>query len=146
VSKRDVIQSHVESLMEEILQVDDLVITPAGEIPVRHHSAVYNVRVSAAPNTAPHVEVYAVAVEDVDPDPGLYEALNTINRRASHARTFHSNRTIVVASELYGPTLSRDELECSCDEVALIAHVEGPRLAATYGGTVAYPDHTGEGE
>jgi hypothetical protein len=146
VSKRDVVQSHIEVLMEQILETDHLVVCPTGEIPVTFRTATYNVRVSPHQFKAPHVEVYAVAVAGVDADPGLYEALNEINRKASHARAFWSDRKVVVASELYGETLSREELECSCDEIGVIADVEGPRLAATFGGTICNPENAQEDE
>ena len=146
MSNRDVVQSHIETLMERILGIEELYVSPTGEIPVTFHSAMYKVRVSPAPYQSPHVEIVAVAVDEVDADPGLYEALNAINRKAAHARAFWTERKVVVATELYGPSVSHEELECCCDEVGVIAHVEGPRLAKTYGGVVAHPERLGEDE
>lgn len=144
MSKRDVVQSHIESLMQQHLEADELVVTPTGEIPVRHRSALYRVRIEPTPQPEPHVEIYAVAVDDVDADPGLYEALNTINSRLSHARVFWVDRKIVVAAELIGTSLDLPQLACACEEVSALAHHEGPRLAATYGGRVADPSEIEE--
>lgn len=146
MSKREVVQSHVEVLMGRMLETDELKINACGEIPVCYGSTVYKVRVALAPREAPHVEVFAVVLDEVDPDPGLYEALNTMNRKLSHARAFFAERRVVIAGELYGETLDLPELACTCDEVAAVADYEGPRLAAIFGGKVARPDHVGEGE
>jgi hypothetical protein len=146
VSKRDVVQSHVEVLMARMLETDDLKINPCHEIPVIYRSTVYKVRVALSPQPAPHVEVFAVALDEVDPDPGLYEALNTINRKLSHARAFYAERKVIIAGELYGETLDLPELTCTCDEVAAVADHEGPRLAAVFGGHVARPNYAEEEE
>ena len=146
MSKRDVVQSHIEVLMAQMLETDDLKINPCNEIPVFYRSAVYKVRVSPSPQPAPHVEVFAVALDEIDPDPGLYEALNSINRKLSHARAFYSERQVIIAGELYGETLDLPELRCTCDEVAAVADYEGLRLAAVYGGHVARPNYAEEEE
>src|SRR4051794_29148522 len=130
--------------MQRVLETDDLHVHPGGEIPVRHGSAVYNVRLAHEDLEQPHVEVYAVVVEDVDADPGLYEALNTINRRLSHARAFWADRKVVLAGELVGTTLDYVELACTCEEIGNAAHIEGPRLSTVYGGQVAHPDGINE--
>ena len=146
MSKRDVVQSHVEVLMAQMLETDDLKINPCHEIPVFYRSAVYKVRVALSPQPATHVEVFAVALDEVDPDPGLYEALNTINRKLSHGRAFYAERKVVIAGELYGETLDLPQLRCTCDEVAAVADYEGPRLAAVFGGQVARPNYAEEEE
>ena len=143
MSKIDVIQSHVEVLMREVLGVDELHVCGNGEIPVHYRSVRYVVRVRNNTRT-PHVEVYADVVEGVDADPGLYEAINSINRRLSHLRAFWSDRKVVLAGELYGPAIDHESLDCVCDEIAGVAHYEGPRLAKVFGGQVAFPDEVGE--
>jgi hypothetical protein len=137
MAKTDVIRSHVHTLMESYLGTDELIVDDDGQVPVRWGTAVYRVRVGSDAN--PHVEVYAVAVEDVDADPGLFEALNTINRRLSHARAFWVDRCVVVAGQLLGSSLTLESLGCTCDEVAAVADSEGVDLAGTFGGHVAVP-------
>ncbi len=143
MSRRDVVQSHMETLMERLLETDELRVNEAGAVPVSHGSAIYTVRVIGV-DRSPHVEVYAVAVDDIDSDPGLYEALNVLNRRLAHARAFWEDRKVVLAATLLGAALELDELECTCDEIAVLAHREGPRLAKTFGGRVARPDEVEE--
>ena len=144
MSKQDVIQSHIEVLMKEFLHVDELKVDDDGDIPVRHGSAVYYVRVIRRQQIRPHVEVFAVVVRDIDADPGLFEALNTINRRFSHVRAFWADRRVIFAGELVGETLELPDLGCICEEIAAAAHAEGPGLAQTYGGAVARPESIDE--
>ncbi|GAC1330731.1 MAG: hypothetical protein NVSMB13_18880 [Mycobacteriales bacterium] len=64
MSKHDVVQSHVETLLEQKLEIDDLKVSPTGEIAIAYCSAAYSVRVLPAAGR-PHVEVFARAVEEV---------------------------------------------------------------------------------
>ncbi|MDQ6876091.1 MAG: YbjN domain-containing protein [Actinomycetota bacterium] len=143
MSKGNVVQSHVEALCERMLETDELRVGSAGEIAVAHRSAVYQVRVLAE-LAQPHVEVSAIVLDDVDADPGLYEALNGINARAAHFRAFWADRKVVFAAVLVGETLALEELSCTCDEVGSAAHGEGPALVAVYGGRLARPDYSDE--
>src|SRR4051812_31973859 len=126
--------------MEQVLGLDELYIDCQGEIPVFHKSAVYRVRVSPAAYRCPHVEIYAVAVADIDADPGLFEALNTINSKLSHGRAHWADRKVVIGTELVGDSLDVDALGCTCVEIGEAAHREGLALSAVYGGVVARPD------
>ncbi|MCW2607333.1 MAG: hypothetical protein JWO60_2026 [Frankiales bacterium] len=140
MTKRDVVQSHLEVLVEQLLETDDLKVQPDGDIGVEHDSAVWSARVRDRGGD-PHIEVFSVVVSDVAADPGLYEALNDLNARLSHCRAFHSGSSVVVAGELLGETTTYADLACLAHEVAHAAHGEGPGLAATFGGRVARPDH-----
>ena len=128
-------QSHIEVLMQRYLESDHLCVDSDGDIPVRHGNIVYTVRLAKHEQPEPHVEAYAILVSDVDADPGLYEALNSINRRLSHARAFWADRKVVLAGELVGVGLELQALACLCDEIALAANHEAPVLANTFGGT-----------
>lgn len=79
-------------------------------------------------DVSPHVEVYAVAVDDIDADPALYEALNVLNRGLSHTRAFWEDRKVVLAASMLGAALGLDEQTCTCQEIAAVVHREGPRL------------------
>lgn len=138
MAKVDVIQSHMELLMQRYLETDELKVEPSGAIAVSNRSALYRVR--TLPGANPHVNVYAVAIEDIEADPGLYEALNDYNARMSHARVFWVDRKVIIDAELVGEGLDEVELACTISEVAGWSHDEGPKLAKTFGGTVADPD------
>ena len=139
VSRQAVIQSHLEALMQEILGVDELYVDDRGHVPVSTEVAGYTVRLCPSCDT-PHIEVFSVAIEDVPADPGLYEALNDINRGLSHARIFWVDDRVIVAGELLGESADSRGLHCLCDEVARVADHHGPRLAETFGGTTGGED------
>ena len=129
--------------MQQYLDIDHLHVDDDGDIPVRHGNVVYTVRLAKHGSIEPHVEAYAIVVSDVDADPGLYEALNSINRRLSHSRAFWVDRKVVFAGEVVGVGLELPALACLCDEIAMAAGHEGPKLATTFGGTTCCCD---EGE
>lgn len=137
MGKRDVVQSHLEVLMEQLLETEELSVDDDGDVPVRHGSATWVARVRDRGST-PHIEVFSVVVADVDQDPGLLEALNDLNRRLVHCRAFHADRAVVVAGELVGETCALADLECLAMEVAAAAVDQGPALARTFGGHLAH--------
>lgn len=140
MSDTDVIQSHLEVLMSQHLETDDLQVDCDGDIGVHEGSACYVARVKQYGHNLPHIEVYSVVVDGVDADPGLYEALNEVNRKLTHTRAFWTNRKVVVAGEIVGSSAELEDLECLCGEIAGLANEEGPKLAATFGGAVSFPD------
>ena len=145
MSQADVIQSHLEVLMSKHLETDELQVEDDGEIPVACSSGRFVARVKDYHHREPHIEVYSIMVEDVELDPGLLEALNELNRRVSHLRVFWLESRVIVATELVGSSAEQSDIDCLCNEMGNFVHREGPKLAKTFGGTVAFPDQI-EGE
>ena len=135
MSRQAVIQSHLETLMQEILEVEELYVDDNGDVDVRTKVAGYTARICPSCD-APHIEVFSVLVRDIPADPGLYEALNDLNRGMSHARFFWANDCVILAGELLGRSADEDSLRCLCNEVAAMADEHAPRLAGIFGGTV----------
>ena len=96
MSTKDVVWSHTEALLAEVLGCDpsELSCDADGDWPVRARSGGYWVRV--LPGRRPHVEVFSRVVEDIDLDPGLLEEINDWNRRLAHANAFWRERTVWV--------------------------------------------------
>ena len=134
MAERDVLQSHLEALVSEVLEVDRVAVDDRGEVAVSCEGTPLWVRLRPAHRR--HVEVYGHAVEDVPLDPGLLEELNTLNRRACRARTFWTGEVVVVAAEVDALRTTTEELDGLLDEVAARIQAEGPRLARKYGGRV----------
>jgi hypothetical protein len=133
----DVIASHVENLLEGMLETDHVVPDNPGQWSIRAGTALYTVRVKD--QTSPNVEVYAVALEGVRPTRALYERINDLNLRSSHSRWFVEGHRVVVAGELVGETLDAEELASTCREVAINADQEGQALHEVFGGTLRFP-------
>ena len=132
MSRQEVVQSHMEVLMANVLGVEQLIVAPDGEVAVSTELGSYSVRVRE--RDEPHLEVYSVVLTDVDADPGLFEALNDINSRLSHCRAFWYRGRVVIAGELVGFAADEDSLSCLCTEVAHHVDTDGPQLASVFGG------------
>ena len=132
MSRQAVVQSHMEVLMQEVLAVDELIVSPDDEVVVATETGSYSVRVRE--REEPHIEVYSVVLTDVDADPGLFEALNDINHRLSHCRAFWYRGRVVLAGELVGASADEQSLECLCNEIAFHVEHDGPQLASVFGG------------
>lgn len=133
MSVQDVVQSHLECLMQEMLEAEELVVQPNGDIGVRTDSGGYTARVLKRGGT-PHIEVYSILLTEIDKDPGLLEKLNDVNEGLSHVRVFWSDQRVIVAGELVGPTAEGDGLSCLCDEVAHAVDRHAGEIKAVFGG------------
>lgn len=133
MGRHAVVQSHMEVLMKQVLSLEELIVSPQDEVVVSTRNGNYSVRVRQRPE--PHIEVYSVLVSDVEADPGLYEALNEINRRLSHCRVFWYRDNVVLAGELVGISATREALSCLCDEVAEHVDSDAAELHTVFGGT-----------
>ena len=119
--------------MQEMLEVEELKVSDHGRVLVSTEVGSYTARLCPSCDT-PHIEVYSVAVRDVQVDPGLYEAINDLNRGMSHARVLWVDDRVIVAGELLGESADLRALRCLCDEVAHVTDHHGPRLAEIFGG------------
>ena len=119
--------------MQEYLEVEELKVTDAGEINVRTEEASYTARVRKD-RREPHLEVYSVVLVDVDADPGMFEALNGLNRSLTHCRIFWRDGSVVVAGELIGAVTEMPSLACLISEVVSTADDDAPQLQSVFGG------------
>jgi hypothetical protein len=139
LSRQTVVQSHLEALMQQVLEVKELRVTPAGYVNVSSDVNGYSVRLRSG-REEPHIEVYSVAIREIASDPGLYEALNEINRKLSHTHVFWAEDQVVVAGEILGASADVAGLSCLCDEVVAVSDHHGPLLAETFGGKTGEED------
>ena len=119
--------------MQEFLEVEELKVTDSGEVRVLAEEAGYSARVRDD-RDEPHIELFSVVLTDIDADPGLYEALNEINRSLGHCRIFWARQQVVVAGELVGASAEHSSLTCLIDEIARCANRCGDELGAVFGG------------
>ena len=133
MAKLDVLQSHVEALLAEVLEVERVQVGDGREVPVEWEEVQLAVRLRVDGGHH-HAEVFGFAVHQVGLDPGLLEEINTMNRRACRARLFWAYDSVVVAGEVPAERTSAQDLGELCGEVAGWIRREGPRLAGAYGG------------
>lgn len=119
--------------MQEYLEVEVLKVTDDGEVRVLADEASYQVRVRED-RDEPHIEVFSVVLTEIEADPGLYEAMNEVNRALGHSRIFWVRKQVVVAGELVGASAEQTGLACLIDEVARTANRCGSELGGVFGG------------
>jgi hypothetical protein len=133
MSVMDVVQSHLECLMQDMLGVDELKVRPDGAVGVSTESGSYTARVRRGVD-APHIEVYSVLLSEIDKDPGLLEKLNDMNARSGHVRLFWTERMVVASGELVGPTAEITGLLCLCEEVTDLVDHCAEEIKKVFGG------------
>jgi hypothetical protein len=133
LSRQTVVQSHLEVLMQEYLEVEELKVTDVGEIHVRTEESSYTARIRKD-RREPHLEVFSFVLVDVDADPGMFEALNGLNCALTHCRIFWRDGAIVVSGELIGAVTEMPSLACLITEIVSTADDDGPQLQAVFGG------------
>jgi len=117
MSKIDLVSSHVETLLEQLLQTDHVQrCDDGGWTFCFGHSTTCRVRVLDRHD--PRVEVYAVAAEEMRPTKALLARLNDLNAEARRSRWFAADGMVVVTHEMVGETLEYEEFVATCREVA----------------------------
>jgi len=143
MSKTEMVRAYTESLLEQVLETDKVKADHDGDYPVRFQSALYYVRIDSGRRDEPVVQVFAIAVDKIEPGPLLYEALNDINAQLKFARTFWVGGQVLIEAEMPGMSLSLDGFANACHNVAHAADFFGLTLAEEFGGKTAFADEKG---
>lgn len=140
---RDMVTSHVETLIERITGIDKAAADHDGDYPVRYKDALYFVRV-AGDDARPIVRVFSTVVADVEPSADLYEAVNDINTRLGFCRCFWVNGQILIETEHLGMTIRTEDFFELADNVASASNNFGPRLVERFGGKLVFDNSKGD--
>src|SRR4051794_31306308 len=140
---RDMVTSHVETLIERITGVDKAAADHDGDYPVRYKGALYYVRV-AGDDARPIVRVFSTAVTDVEANADLYETVNDINTRIGFCRCFWVSGQVLIEAEHLGMTIRTEDLFELADNVASASDFFGPKLVERFGGKLAFDDSKGD--
>jgi Putative bacterial sensory transduction regulator len=136
--RRDVIAAYVEKLLGVLTDAPRVVPDRDGDYPVRFGSALYYVRLVG--DGEPDVQVFAVAVDGVEPAPELLAELNDINCRIRFARVFHVAGQVLVETDIVGDAIDPRGFSNACQVVAGVTDKIGPGLAKKYGGRTVFED------
>lgn len=144
MSKTDMVRAYTESLLKQILGVEQVFRDHDGDYPVRYKSAGFYIRiVDAGSLNLPVVQIFAIALDAIEATPNLLEQLNSINAGLSFARIFWVKGQVLVETERRGDELSLEGLDTACDTVGGAADYFGPQLAEKFGGKTAFADEEG---
>lgn len=96
-------------------------------------------RVAAdGPQRIPRVQVFAVAVRDVESTPELLRALNSINGQIAYARVFWIQDQVLIESDLVAESLDEPGLRTAVNTVGGLASQLGPSLVEDFDGESAF--------
>jgi hypothetical protein len=145
MSKTDMVRAYAETLLKEVLGVETLKQDPDGDYPVRYESALYYVRIHPGTGDDPVVQVFAVALADVEPSPDLFARVNAINADLRFARAFWVKNQVLFESEMVGLELSLAGFEKACRTVGGAADYFGTKLSEEFGGRTAFAEEQDPG-
>jgi T3SS (YopN, CesT) and YbjN peptide-binding chaperone 1 len=132
----DMVTSYVETLIERLTGAEKAKVDPDGDYPIRYRSALYFVRV--VPARKPVVQIFSVAVDDVQLTDSLARELNDINGRLHFCRAFWVRGQILVEAEHLGGSLSEADFEECARNVAEATDAFAKGLAERHGGRLAF--------
>lgn len=141
--RRDVAEAYVERLIQKITNSDRALADDDGDYPVRYRSALYYVRLVGEAHA--DVQVFAVAVDDVEPSAALLSDINELNTQVRFARTFHVRGQVLVEADLTGDALEPVGFFSACEAVATITDRVASDLAKKHGGRTAFEDSKDDG-
>lgn len=110
-----------------------------GDLAVRFEGALFFVRiVGPVGYIDPWVQVFSVAVSDIETSPELMVALNEVNRDLRFARAFHVGNQILIEAELWADDITPENFQQACRNVAGATEAFAPDLVKSFGGTLEF--------
>lgn len=103
-----------------------------GDLPVHFHGALFFVRIVGPAN--PWVQVFSVAVADLDPSPELMSMLNDINGRIHFARSFLVHGQVIIEAEIWADDVNPTNFLYACQNVAAATDAFAPAILKAFGG------------
>lgn len=109
-----------------------------GDLPVVFDGAQFFVRVVGPVD--PWVQVFSVAVAEVDPTPELMTELNAINCELRFARAFHVGTQVLIETEIWADDVNPANFSHACRNVARATDAFGPSIRETFGGCAVFEE------
>jgi hypothetical protein len=108
---------------------------PDGDLPVTYEGATFFVRIVGPVGTIePWIQVFSVAVAEIEPTPELMVELNDINRDLRFARAFHVGTQVLIESEMWSDDLTPENFQAACRNVAGATDVFAHSIQEKFGG------------
>lgn len=132
----DQARAYLESLLRRFTGGHTPIADHDGDYRVWFRNCLYFVRVTGY--ETPVVQVFAVAVADVDATPELLVEMNTLNAEIQFARIFHHSRQVLIETDVLAEALDAARFENACHYVSSVTLEMAPSLAARFGGRLTF--------
>jgi hypothetical protein len=127
----DMVYSYVRDLLER-LTGERPAPDPDGDLPVALGGARFYVRV--VDGREPVVQVFSVAVAELEPSDVLHAMLNDINVQLRFARAFFVQGQVLMESEIWGRDVNPATFGHACQNIAAATDHFAPRIVEQIGG------------
>ena len=134
--RADQASAYVESLLRRFTGGHTPVADHDGDFRVWFRNCLYFVRVIG--HETPVVQVFAVAVADVDSTPELLTELNSLNAEIQFVRMFHYGKQVLIETDVLAEALDPARFETACEHVSSVTLEMAPSLAARFGGRLTF--------
>ncbi|MGJ6980689.1 T3SS (YopN, CesT) and YbjN peptide-binding chaperone 1 [Aestuariimicrobium soli] len=135
--RADVATSNVRDLLERVTgarpEHDE-----DGDLPVIFGGAQFYVRVVGSDDA--WIQVFSVALADVDSSPGMLAELNAINSERRFARAFHVGRQVLIESDIWADDINPANLGFACSHVAQATDSMASKLKEAFGGRARFEE------
>lgn len=142
--RADQARAYIESLLKKLTTCDTITADSDGDYPVRFRNCLYYIRVVGSEE--PLVQVFSVAVADVEPTFELLTELNTLNTELRFARAFHVQRQVLIETDLLAEAIDPQSFENACNCIASVTLEMAPGLAERFGGRLTFAEEAAEAE
>jgi hypothetical protein len=140
----DQARAYVESLLMRFAGGHPPVADHDGDYRVWFRNCLYFVRVIG--HETPVVQVFSVAVADVEATPELLTELNVVNAEIQFARVFHVGQQVLIETDVLAEALDPAGFESACNHVMSVTLEMAPSLAARFGGRLTFANRLTLGE
>jgi Putative bacterial sensory transduction regulator len=130
--------AHVEKILKDYLETDELVFDGDGDVPIRRGSALYHVRVG---RQEPYrVEVVSSVLSGVEESYELLQALNEINAGFYGVQAYLRKGRVIFSADMAADGLRSEELERACALISGCADKYDDELQAKFGGSKTFEE------
>jgi len=129
--------SHLQRMLREGMELDEIQQDSDGDYPFRHGTAMYYLSVGRGGHM---VKLWSNVVFGLKGTASVLREVNATNERLMHCRMFLSGTTLQIEAFLPIEPLVPGYLTAVCHELGEAADNVGHLMAAVHGGCIAFDD------
>jgi len=134
--RADQARAYVETLLERLTGADKVQTDEDGDYPVVWQDLPYYVRVIGTED--PVVQVFSIALADIETTPELLGALNDLNAKLSFARAFHVRGQVLIETDILAESLDPAGFRNACNCVGSLTTDVARDLHTRFGGQLLF--------